>query len=211
MCNLYSITRTQESMRHLFTPNPLDKLGNLAPLPSVYPDQTAPILRNGPGGPELVMARWGLPTPQVFLAGKASDRGVTNVRNTASAHWRRWLGPAHRCLVPLTAFAEPRGPGQGNAWFTAADPDTVMVFAGLHVPGWTSVRKVKDGPTTDDLFAFLTTTPNAEVAAIHPKAMPVILTRPHDWDTWLNAPWPQASALQKPLPDSSLRLTDAPA
>ena len=29
-----------------------------------------------------------------------------------------------------------------------------------------------------DIYAFLTTEPNAEVGAIHPKAMPVILTRP---------------------------------
>jgi putative SOS response-associated peptidase YedK len=38
------------------------------------------------------------------------------------------------------------------------------------------VRKVKEGETTNDLFGFLTTEPNAEVGAIHPKAMPVILT-----------------------------------
>jgi len=49
-----------------------------------------------------------------------------------------------------------------------------MFFAGIEARGWTSVRKVKDGPTTDDLFAFLTCPPNAEVGAIHPKAMPVI-------------------------------------
>lgn len=35
------------------------------------------------------------------------DKGVTNVRNTDSSHWRRWLAPEHRCLVPMNAFAEP--------------------------------------------------------------------------------------------------------
>ena len=39
-----------------------------------------------------------------------------------------------------------------------------------------SVRKAKEGETTNDLFGFLTTEPNGEVKAIHPKAMPVILT-----------------------------------
>ena len=48
------------------------------------------------------------------------------------------------------------------------------VFAGIWT-NWTSVRKVKEGETTNDLFGFLTTEPNAEVGAIHPKAMPVIL------------------------------------
>jgi putative SOS response-associated peptidase YedK len=40
-----------------------------------------------------------------------------------------------------------------------------------------SVRKVREGEMTNDLFGFLTTDPNAEVRAIHPKAMPVILTK----------------------------------
>lgn len=44
--------------------------------------------------------------------------------------------------------------------------------------GEKSVRKVKDGEVEANLFGLLTTEPNAEVGAIHPKAMPVILTRP---------------------------------
>lgn len=35
----------------------------------------------------------------------------------------------------------------------------------------------------EDLFAFLTIEPNAEVGAVHPKAMPVILTKPEGWAT----------------------------
>jgi putative SOS response-associated peptidase YedK len=73
------------------------------------------------------------------------------------------------------------------------------------VPGWTSTRKVKDGQTTDDLFGFLTTEPNAEMAAVHPKAMPVILTEPGDWALWLAAPWPDAAVLQRPLTDGMLQ------
>ena len=41
-----------------------DRTGNLPPLPGIYPDQQAPIVRTGEDGArELVMARWGLPTP----------------------------------------------------------------------------------------------------------------------------------------------------
>ncbi len=113
----------------------------------------------------------GLPTPPTYLTGKKTDRGVTNVRNPGSPHWRRWLGPAHRCLVPLTRFAEPDTVRGGSAWFALSD-DRPAFFAGLFVPGWTSVRKLKDGPTTDDLFAFLTTEANPDVAAVHPRRCP---------------------------------------
>lgn len=168
----------------------------------------APIIRNEGDALELVRARWGMPSPPGVLKTKR-DPGITNVRNTASPHWRRWLGPAHRCLVPVSSFAEPLGAGRGNQWFAPAGNET-MFFAGMEVRGWTSVRKVKDGETTDDLFAFLTTTPNAEVAKVHPKAMPVILTSMEEWESWLTAPWELAGALQRPLPDGSLHLIDAP-
>ena len=84
------------------------------------------------------------------------------------------------------------------------------MLAGLELRGWRSVRKVKDGETTDDLYAFLTCPPNAEVGAVHPKAMPVILTTPEEWQIWMTAPFEQARALQRPLPDGALRLADGP-
>jgi putative SOS response-associated peptidase YedK len=78
-------------------------------------------------------------------------------------------------------------------------------FAGIWT-NWTSVRKVKEGETTNDLYAFLTTEPNAEVGAIHPKAMPVILTTPEEVKTWMTAPPDEALKLQRPLPDGTLRI-----
>lgn len=199
MCNLYSNIRSQDAIRQLF-PGLADRAGNLGG-GTYYPDQMAPILRHSGGGLELVQARWGMPSPAFALKTKR-DPGVTNVRNLTSRHWQRWLGPSHRCLVPITSFAEPvKG---GNQWFRFADPDRPAFFAGIETRSWRSVRKVKDGETEDDLFAFLTCQPNAEVSEVHPKAMPVILTEPEEWELWLTAPIEVAKALQRPLPDGAL-------
>lgn len=201
MCNLYNQTRAVDAMRQLFDPRRWEnRAGNLEP-GDIYPDRMAPILRIDAGTLVLEQARWGLPTPPNVLPASGLDRGVTNVRNTSSPHWRRWLGPAHRCLVPFDRFAEP-GQDKKNVWFDLKEG--AGFFAGLWVPDWTSIRKVKDGETTDNLFGFLTCAPNAEVAAVHPKAMPVILTDRDEMRLWLAGEWAEAQALQRPLPDGAL-------
>lgn len=208
MCNLYSVTKGPQAIRE-FAGAMRDTTGNLPPLPGVFPDYSAPIVRNAPDGArELMMARWGMPSPVFALQGRNSDPGVTNVRNAASPHWRRWLGVGSRCVVPFTSFSENELQPDGSrppAWFALDETRPLAFFAGIWT-NWKSVRKVKEGETTNDIFAFLTTEPNAVVAPIHPKAMPVILRTQEEVDVWMTAPAPVALELQRPLPDDALMI-----
>lgn len=207
MCNLYSLTKGQRAILEMARAM-VDRTGNMPPFPGIYPDYQAPIVRQAEGARELCYGRWGMPSPAFALRGRKTDPGITNVRNVSSAHWRRWLSPAHRCLVPFTSFAEPETLPDGSkqaAWFALSGERPLAFFAGIWAR-WTSVRKLKEGETTNDLFAFLTTEANAEVGAIHPKAMPVILTETEELERWMTAPAEEALQLQRPLPDGMLKI-----
>ncbi len=199
MCNLYSMTSNQEAFRRLARVM-RESIGNLQPLPGIFPDQMAPVVRMDKRGERGVESmRWGFPPPP-----KLGTRPVTNLRNTASSYWRPWLKPEFRCLVPATSFYEytdsrPKVPH----WFALGDDRPLFAFAGIWRP-WTGERKKETREHL--LFSFLTTAPNAIVKPIHTRAMPVMLTTPAEFNAWISAHVEEAIKLQPPLPADELKI-----
>jgi putative SOS response-associated peptidase YedK len=211
MCNLYSMTKPQQAVRDLARVAK-DITGNLPPLPGIFPDMTAPIIINAPPNStrEMLMMRWGFPQASPKPGERTKHAYVTNVWNTNSPYWRpQLLRPEFRCLVPVTSFCEPdmRSGKCVWTWYALDDSRPVFFFAGIWT-SWRGVRGTKAKPEEGNhlVFAFLTTAANAEVAPVHPKAMPVCLVSEEQRETWLNGSAEEALKLQRPAPDGTLRI-----
>jgi putative SOS response-associated peptidase YedK len=177
----------------------------LPPLPEIFPDYMAPVVRNAPDGVrELAMLRWGMPGPAIF-----GGAPITNIRNTKSKYWQRWLKLENRCVVPFTSFCEYTDTKSKKTptWFAVSKARPLAVFAGIWTT-WNGTRGTKAKPVEGEhkLFGFLATEPNDVVGAIHPKAMPVILTTKAEIEQWMTAPLDDALKLQRPLRDGKMKI-----
>lgn len=209
MCNLYSQTTAVEAMRRIFG---VARGGetNLPARPAIFPGGDAPIIRPVDGERELVTMSWGFVLPQQERAPKR----VTNARDDkvrSSGFWRGSFDE-RRCLVPVSSFCEPKGKAPAVwHWFALQgepggdEPRPPFAFAGL----WRPWRGELKGEMVElDVFAFLTTTPNAIVKPVHQSRMPVILD-PGDYETWLTGSPDDAFALAKPFPAERMRIVKA--
>jgi len=196
MCDLYRNTGKDEQMR--LVTRAMEGVLDLRVPEHIYPKYDAWVIRRhegSAGGGERVLdcMSWGIICTVKGKSGKPTAKAVTNVRNLSSPFWRGTIArPEQRCLVPFTAFAEPKlGKGEDGRpaqhWFAIPSAE-VSCFAGI----W---RWSEGKPR----FAFLTCEPNPLVAPLHEKAMPVILV-PEDYDRWLDGEAEDVCTLAQPFP-----------
>src|ERR1700722_8177042 len=153
----------------------LDETGNFAPQSAVFPNWAAPVVRSMPGGArQAIYMRWGFP-PLTIPGSKSRNPYLTNVRRTDSKYWLPYLSkPEHRCLVPVTSFAEPdnnQGPHPIWTWFARDESHPLMFFAGIWGE-WEGDRGTIAHPSIGKhlVFSFLTTDANDTVRKVHPDA-----------------------------------------
>jgi putative SOS response-associated peptidase YedK len=73
MCNLCSITTNQAAISALF--RVVDRyVGNLAPMPGVFLDYRAPIVRAGANGRKFATVRWGMASTSPPCRRKSTTR-----------------------------------------------------------------------------------------------------------------------------------------
>lgn len=186
MCNLYSQTRGREALKGLFRISD-NRCADVKAQAAIFPRSVAPVVRLASDGErELVPMTWGFP----LLRKGYAPKPVTNVRDDTvltSPFWRPSF-EARRCLVPASSYCEPddQTPA-GWHWFAVEPAEERPLFA---FPGiWRRYRgpMKKDGPEVEvDVYAFMTTKPNTLTGTIMHDRMPVLLTEPAEFDTWLS-------------------------
>ncbi len=206
MCNRYRLTAKQAEVAATFGIRPPYEVDETFPAGDIFPTgKKTPFYGSvivQDGNDRLIeRMEWGVPTQVPSKRDPATKltKYVTNVRNLTSSFWRSMLTtPARRCLVPVTSFSEygltPEEDGKKPLHWFDVPSRPIFAFAGI----W---RPTERG----NAYGFLTTEPNAIVAPIHPKAMPVIL-HDDDYSAWLSAPWDDLVHLVTPYPSQLMRV-----
>jgi putative SOS response-associated peptidase YedK len=209
MCNLYSMTRSREAMLRLFRVSD-NRAAALPPQSAIFPGYQAPVVRHAADGErELVRLNWGF----VLLQKERAPRRVTNVRDDKILTSPFWTPSfqQRRCLVPASSYCEPKGEKPATwHWFAVNGEEERPLFA---FPGvWTRYRGPlkKNGDNVDqEVFAFMTTEPNALTASINHERMPVLMSDPGDFETWLSGSTEDAFKLARSYAAEQMRIVQS--
>jgi putative SOS response-associated peptidase YedK len=179
MCNLYRMTKGVDEIARLFAVE-ADQGANFAA--EVYPGYPGLVVAEG----RVRAMNWGFP---LILTGKQGQKlkpkPVTNARDDklGTSFWRDSFA-RRRCLVPVSAWAEPQGAaGQMTRTWYALPRAKEFAVAGL----WR--------PTAEwgDTYTLVMTESAPQMAEVHDR-MPVILAR-DNWERWTEGTPGEAAAL----------------
>ncbi|RZJ00739.1 MAG: hypothetical protein EON90_06320 [Brevundimonas sp.] len=185
-------------------------------------DASAPIIRTHPDGArEVILARWGMPSPGRDVRAKAVQRAYHDARSwseldfeafaarqpdggtpfiDASAQvWRPTLEPQGRCVVPFSSFGRLQDADGSTQLVEDCAPahGGLGYLAGVHEIGWRGVRKSEIGPETIDLFGLVSVERIVQSERHRRPLTPIILADDAEVETWLRAPWRQAKSLRR--------------
>lgn len=179
MCNLYRMTKGTAEVAKLFEVEP-DLAANYAH--EVYPGTPGLVIAEG----QTRAMHWGFPLVLTGKQGqKLKPKPVTNAREDKlhTPFWRDSF--AHRrCLIPVSAWAEPEGESgrMTRSWYALPGGEPFAV-AGL----W------RQSAEWGHCYAMVMVNSAAAMAEVHDR-MPVILPR-EDWGRWCDAAPDDAFAL----------------
>jgi putative SOS response-associated peptidase YedK len=185
MCNRYQQAALQEAKDALaaIIETPFNVGSDI-----VHPQSPGLVVRQDNGQRILASMIWGFPLILADMKARAMAKGavvkpkpVNNARTDklGSGFWNRWTDPAHRCLIPLKAYAEAIGTKgrMTEAWMTVPD-QSVFAVAGIWRPSaeW------------GDCYSMIMTEAAGEAATVHilyhcPKGLPI--GRNRMWQRWI--------------------------
>jgi len=206
VCNLYSQTKDRMTVMMRFKLKE-NHTAWFEPQASIFPENVAPIIRLGEDGErDLSMMVWGFVRRP---PGKAPSR-TGNCRDDTVLSNRFWLSSfrERRCLVVASSYCEPLGSKPASwVWHALNPPEERPLFA---FPGiwktYTGPIRKNGEPVTQNVFAFLTTSPNSlETAQAHER-MPVVLDRDDQFEQWLHGNEREALELARPYPAENMRI-----
>lgn len=184
MCNLYRMTKGVDEVARLFAAE-ADAGANFAA--ELYPGYPGLVAAEG----AVRAMNWGFP---VVLTGKQGrklkPKPVTNARDDKlhTPFWRESFA-ARRCLIPVSAWAEPEGERgrMTRTWYGLPGED-IFAVAGL----W------RQSAEWGAVYAMVMTDASPQMQEVHDR-MPVILRRA-DWGLWTGEQAGDAMALVRTWP-----------
>jgi putative SOS response-associated peptidase YedK len=181
MCNLYRMTRSIDEVARLFA---VEAEGGVNFAAEVYPGYLGLVIADG----RVRAMNWGFPLVLRGRQGqKLKPKPVTNARDDklATPFWRDSF-VHRRCLIPVSAWAEPEGESgrMTRTWYALSGGEPFAV-AGI----W---RRCAEW---GEVYAMVMVAASAQMAKVHDR-MPTLLA-PRDWAGWMGGTPDEAFALVK--------------